>query len=478
MSSTLSPDSTYVAALGWNEFSGYLTIINLKTHTTVDHVGLATPGAPEDDYSVAADGPLFSPDGKTLWVPQSTFLLRFSFDPTTGTATQTAAIPLCGSPLSQPQCDPNTGPSNATGAELPSGMAYSPDGSKLYVALNGANKLAVIDNLTATTPSVGSTIPVGNAPRQVVISPDGTTAYASNEGGRPAKPGEFTKPGKETQEIPVGLQPTALYQNSTTLFVANSNDDSLSVIDKRDNQVTQTVNTNPVPGQRVGSYANAISMVGHNLLVSIGRDNAIAVYRYRGLYRPIKLQGLLPTDWYPVQVQPDPELGAGDIIVTNDKGIGAQGPPSTIDKGPYTAPGAEKVTDHNTYDDTGSVTVFPLPGRAGIQQATQTVYTANNWEQIKPINQGDYDTVPKIIPAHLGDPSPIKHVVIIIRENRTYDQVLGDLGARGCSPTFRRCRRSRTLASPTSSCRSRTSIGSTSGCRCSTSRRSRGTCPT
>ena len=82
-------------------------------------------------------------------------------------------------------------------------------------------------------------------------------------------------------------------------------------------------------------------MVGHNLLVSIGRDNAIAVYRYRGLYRPIKLQGLLPTDWYPVQVQPDPELGAGDIIVTNDKGIGAQGPPSTIDKGPST-PGAEK----------------------------------------------------------------------------------------------------------------------------------------
>ena len=80
-------------------------------------------------------------------------------------------------------------------------------------------------------------------------------------------------------------------------------------------------------------------MVGHKVLVSIGRDNAIAVYKYRGLFRPMKLQGLLPTDWYPVQVQPDPQLGAGDVVVTNDKGIGAQGPPSTIDKGPYTAPG-------------------------------------------------------------------------------------------------------------------------------------------
>ena len=394
-------------------------------------------------------------------MPQSTFLLRFSFDPTTGTATQTAAIPLCGSPLSQPQCDPNIGPSNASGAELPSGMAYSSDESKLYVALNGANKLAVIDNPSATTPTVGSTIPVGNAPRQVVISPDGTTAYVSNEGGRPAQPGEFTNlsdgtpivsnkstggaitgtvsvvnlaSGQETQEIPVGLQPTALYQDGTALFVANSNDDSLSVIDERDNQVTQTVNTNPIPGQTVGSYANAISMVGHKVLVSIGRDNAIAVYKYRGLSRPMRLQGLLPTDWYPVQVQPDPQLAAGDIVVTNDKGIGAQGPPSTINKGPYTAPGAESVTDHNTYDDTGSVTVFPLPDRSGIRQATRTVSTDNDWEQIKPINQGDYDTVPKVIPAHLGGHSPIKHIVVIIRENRTYDQDLGDLGEGNGDP--------------------------------------------
>ena len=76
----------------------------------------------------------------------------------------------------------------------------------------------------------------------------------------------------------------------------------------------------------------------NHVLVSIGRDNAIAVYRYRGLYRRMKFEGLLPTDWYPVQVQPDPALGAGTIVVTNDKGIGARGPESTINKGPYTTP--------------------------------------------------------------------------------------------------------------------------------------------
>ena len=71
---------------------------------------------------------------------------------------------------------------------LPAGMALSPDGSKLYVALNGANTLGVIDT---STDQLVQQIPVGNAPRQVVL--DGNTAYVSNEGGRPAKPGEYTK---------------------------------------------------------------------------------------------------------------------------------------------------------------------------------------------------------------------------------------------------------------------------------------------
>jgi hypothetical protein len=141
------------------------------------------------------------------------------------------------------------------------------------------------------------------------------------------------------------------------------------------------------------------------------------------LSHPVNFVGLLPTDWYPVQVQPDPALGAGTIVVTNDKGIGAQGPESTINKGPDTSP----ATGHNTYDDTGSVTTFTMPADSAIPQATQTVFTDDDWSQIRPINQGDYDTVPSVIPRSIGGSSPIKHVVVIIRENRTYDQVLGDL---------------------------------------------------
>ena len=455
VSSAISPDGTYMAALGWNEFSGNLSIFDLKTDKLVQTTWLATGSGSSQDYSVAADGPLFSPDGSTIWVPQSTYLARFSFDPSTGQATQTASIPLCGSPLTSDKCNPNIGPSDPTGSYLPSGMALSPDGSKLYVALNGANTLGVIDTSTNT---LTSQIPVGNAPRQVVLADNGTVAYVSNEGGRPATSADFTNlsdgtpivssdvtggaitgtvsvvnltTGKEEKEIPVGLQPTALYQHGSALFVANSNDDSVSVINENTNTVAQTAATNPVPGATVGSYANSISMTDpHTVLVSVGRDNAIAVYHYQGLAQPLHYEGLLPTDWYPVSVAPDPALGNGAIVVTNDKGIGALGPESTINKGPYTV----SATGHNTYDDTGSVTVFTMPGRGQVAQDTHTVFTDNNWNQIKPINNGDYDTVPTVIPRRLGDPSPIKHVVVIVKENRTYDQVLGDLGEGNGDP--------------------------------------------
>ncbi len=433
VSSTISPDGHYLAALSWNDFTGFITIINLTNGTIVGQYENAYP-APDGDGSVAADGPLYSADGTTLYVPQTSDILKFSVDPSTGELSNAATIALPSS--------------SSVGAALPSGMALSHDGGTLYVAFNGLNTLAEIDTSTDT---VTNQIAVGNAPRQVVLSADGTTAYVSNEGGRPANTTDFTNlsdgtpivsdpstgaaitgtvsvvnliSGQEQTEIPVGLQPTAMYQNGSALFVANSNDDSVSVINEQTNTVSQTVKTNPVPGATVGSYANAINMSDpSHVLVSIGRDNAIAVYSYSGLSTPMRYLGLIPTDWYPVQVQPDPALGAGAIVVTNDKGIGALGPQSTINKGPDTSP----ATGHNTYDDTGSVTIFTMPTDSQLGADTQTVFTDNDWEQIKPINQGDYDTVPSVIPAHLGGYSPIRHVVVIIRENRTYDQDLGDL---------------------------------------------------
>ena len=202
--------------------------------------------------------------------------------------------------------------------------------------------------------------------------------------------------------------------------MANSNDDSVSVVDTSSRKVLQTVDVNPVPGQSVGSYPNALTMPdASHLLVSIGRDNAVAVYGFTKATAPLTFQGLLPTDWYPVQVQADPAL-KGQIVVTNDKGIGARGPATTIDQGPGTTP----ATGGNTYNDTGSVTIFDLPSASQLKQYTGQVFALNGWD-------GANEQIPAasrpVVPKKIGQGSPIKHVFVIVRENRTYDQVLGDM---------------------------------------------------
>ena len=68
--------------------------------------------------------------------------------------------------------------------------------------------------------------------------------------------------------------------------------------------------------------------------------------------------------------------------MTNDKGIGARGAPSTINKGPGTSPDPSSVTGHNTYDDTGSMTAFAMPSTAGLATTTHQVFTNNNWENL------------------------------------------------------------------------------------------------
>jgi YVTN family beta-propeller protein len=440
LSSTVSPDGRYLAALSWNDFTGFLTIIDLKTGKILQQVGTGVgKDATIGDGAVAADGPLYSANGRSLWFPQGADIVHFSVG-ADGKVSGKTVIALT-------QSTTNLDTTSAVTDDLPSGMALSANGTKLYVALNGINELGVIDTRIN---KLIQTIAVGNAPRQVVLV--GHDAFVSNEGGRPARPGDFTNEsdgtavvaskvtgaattgtvsevdlttGREVKEIAVGLEPTAEYlAPDGTLMVANSNDDTFSLIDPRTATVVQTVNVNPLPGSTVGSYPNAITMPdSSHILVSIGRDNALAVYGYSGARQPVKYEGLLPTDFYPVNVTYDKAIGR--IVVTNDKGIGARGPTSTIDKGP----GTKDATSHNTYDDTGSLTMFKMPSLARLGVYTHQVFVNNDWEHLlssTPIKNSK--AAPVAIPVHLGDPSKIKHVFLIVRENRTYDQDLGDIG--------------------------------------------------
>ena len=189
----------------------------------------------------------------------------------------------------------------------------------------------------------------------------GKKLYVSNEGGRQARPGETTMesygtnvpadgyngtsttgtvsvidtadPSAAVKSIAVGLHPTAMYSpEKGVLFVANTNNDTVSVIDTKKDKVVQTIETKPWPSSDIGYHPNSITMTedGH-LLVSLGRANAIAVYQYAGdPQEPVSYIGLLPTDYYPADV-----AAVGDqIFVTNTARHRRARPDALVQQGP------------------------------------------------------------------------------------------------------------------------------------------------
>src|SRR5216684_3139259 len=128
LSSSISPDGQYLAALTWNDFTGWLTIVSVKTGQIIQQVGTGGTGDPTlGDGTVAADGPLWSADGKSLWFPQTSDLVHFSVG-TDGTVSSPVVIPLATTI--------NNLTTGTTVPDGPSGMALSQDGTELYVALN------------------------------------------------------------------------------------------------------------------------------------------------------------------------------------------------------------------------------------------------------------------------------------------------------------------------------------------------------
>ncbi|WP_027927888.1 bifunctional YncE family protein/alkaline phosphatase family protein [Amycolatopsis benzoatilytica] len=418
MASEVSPDGSHLAALT-TDGGIALTIVDLKSWKVQQLVGknkLADLQIPGND--VGQEGPSYSPDGKTLWLGQTDGYRKFDVQPDGSVANPTwVAIPADGSKHA-----------------LASGAVFSADGSTVYSAVNGQNRVVAID---AASGQIKQSWTVGNAPRALVRI--GNRIYVGNEGGRAAKPGETTinsygtdivanpktgaattgtvsvidlaNPAAAVKSIDVGLHPTALRAKNDTLFVANTGSDSVSVIDAKRDAVVQTIATQPWPEATVGYEPTDIALTddGH-LLVTLGRANAVAVYRYWFPQAPAAFIGLLPTDYFPSGIS----AKGNNILVANTRGIDA--------RRPTTAAG------HGTHDTTSSLQRFPLPSDWQTWSATSQVFRQNGWtpgsvQQAK----GNRPVAPVPVPQRLGDPSTIKHVFLLVKENRTYDQLYGDI---------------------------------------------------
>src|SRR5882672_7649394 len=336
------------------------------------------------------------------------------------------------------------------GTSYPGGVAVSKDGKSAYALLNQNDTLTKID-LTANPPTQGEEIRVGNAPHSILIARDGTTAYVSNEGGRAATEADFQifSAGTEIVSDPVvgaaitgtvsvvdlptmtvkasistGLHPTGMAFYGDNLLVANTYSDTISVIDMATNVVRRTINLGlpiGVPGQgsAYGAAPNSIAVDGKNGIayVALYNANAIGVVDItKGAMNPFL--GMIPVAYAPSSVVLDEANNT--LIVANDKGIGT----SLSNESDY------GVCGYNTHQDNGTVSIVPVPDSGTLQAMTQQVFQNNHWDltqNIQSASGGSPKTKPVAIPKKIGDPSLIKHVFLIIRENRTYDQVLGDV---------------------------------------------------
>ncbi|GAA5016545.1 bifunctional YncE family protein/alkaline phosphatase family protein [Streptomyces siamensis] len=427
MSSSVSPDGTHLAA-SLTDGGSALSIVDLKSWKVQQLVGTAATSNPRlTSNSVGQEGPTYSPDGSQLWLGQTDGYTRFAVNPD-GSVTSPTSVPIA-----------------ADGAKhaLVGEPVFSPDSSTVYSAVNGQNRVVAID---AATGVVRQSWAVGNAPRDMVRV--GDKLYVSNEGGRPAQPGDTTinsyntqvpadpvtaatttgtvsvidlaKPDTAVTSIKVGLHPTALYAKNGALFVTNTATNDVSVVNTATDKVVQTIATRPWPEASVGYEPDAVTLTddGH-LLVTLGRADAVAVYRYKSPQEPVSYIGLLPTDYFPAEIAAD-----GDqVLVSNTRGIDARRPTTSA--------------GHGTHDTTSSLQRFTLPGDNVVRAQTAKVFRQNGWthgsvEQTK----GKSKAKPVPVPQRLGDPSTIKHVFLLVKENRTYDQVLGDVPQGNGDPSL------------------------------------------
>lgn len=330
------------------------------------------------------------------------------------------------------------------GASYPCGFVLTEDESIAYVALSRNNSVAEVNMATG---EVVREIPVGVAPFDVVLGPDGASLYVSNWGGRRPLEGELTAPSSGTPvlvdergvaksgtvgkvdlttgamvaEIATGLHPSDLLLDAEAgrLYVANANSDTVGILDVSEGGFEEQAEilVRPDASLPFGSASNALALSddGGTLYVANGGNNAVAVVALDDDRAGGEVLGFIPAGWYPGALAIGP---GGTLYVANVKGLGSRREPEDPAKG------------RSVYSYLGTVQAVALPDQETLAEMTAQVIedarvpqALRAWER----EQVRADVSPRPVPERLGEPSVFEHIVYVIKENRTYDQVFGDL---------------------------------------------------
>ncbi|HKW45175.1 MAG TPA: alkaline phosphatase family protein [Candidatus Eremiobacteraceae bacterium] len=361
----------------------------------------------EQTGAVAATAPIaktfyglaFAPDGKTLYASTAADggIRRFAFDPANGSLRDLGAWTL------------------GKGTQWIAGLAVSADGRVVYAASNATNELVAVDAATGT--KLWAT-KVGEQPYAIALSPHGEMAYVSDWAGS-AVDVVNSASGENVARITTRSHPNALLSSpdGATLYVACANDDMVDAIDTKANSVRTTFHVALVPNSPEGSTPDglALSKDGTTLFVAdAGNDAAVAVDLPGG-----KVTGAVPLGWYPT-----------DVLVTHDgsqlvalDGHGTTGHANPLyphpDVLPVSKQGANPDEYYVAYRATGDLERIAMPDKSGLDHGLATARNNIPHPSKSPTTVAAMGNLPIAL-------QQTKHVIYVIKENRTYDEVLGD----------------------------------------------------
>ncbi len=299
----------------------------------------------------------------------------------------------------------------------PTGLAIDDEAGKLFIATKEDGALYIADLNTKKL----ERIPLGHEAYAVMLSPDRKILYVTLWGGD--KIAVIDPDSKKIISlIPVGSNPNemTISNDGKYLFVAHANDNAVSVVETSTNKVIEIFTTALFPEALAGSTPNALALSDDQkkLYVANADNNALAVF---DVSEPGDGKGLgfIPTDWYPTSVK----VWKGKLWVTNGKGAKSMANP----KGPNPYEKSTNETQHIGGLFKGTLSIIDEPDAETLKTLSSAVY--KNSPYTKEIEKSAEGEKGNPIPRDSTAVSPIKYVFYIIKENRTYDQVLGDISA-------------------------------------------------
>jgi YVTN family beta-propeller protein len=364
-------------------------------------------------------GLVFSADEKYLYASggDNNWIVRYSIIDNKLIASDT--IPL-GEPWTR-----------RTGANAisPAGIALDDKKDLLYVVTKQDNSLYVLDLKTKT---IRQKLALGTEAYTCLLSADASRLYISLWGADKVITYD-TRKERMIDSVVVGDNPNdlCLSHNGKMLYVANANDNTVSVIDLKHSKVLETLNTAVIPTPLSGTTTNSVALANDDrtLYVANADNNCLAVFDV-SMPGSARSLGFVPTGWYPSVVR----VIDSKLYVANAKGLSSLPNPH----GPNPTGYKETVLLHGGDPNKpqqvqyigggllmGALSIIPIPGAQELAVYSQAVY--HNTPYNEKIGNDPGGEAGNPVPGKVGDPSPIKYVFYILQENRTYDQVLSDM---------------------------------------------------